>query len=53
MPKKNSKLFMPLLFITSVFTGVAFFIFVKVSAEHLSDGTADWDLPTKLLAIRF
>ena len=41
MPKKNSKLFMPLLFITSVFTGVAFFIFVKVSAEHLSDGTAD------------
>tara|TARA_Y100000814_G_scaffold273179_1_gene231079 strand:+ start:371 stop:598 length:228 start_codon:yes stop_codon:yes gene_type:complete len=53
MPKKNSKLFMPLLFITSVFTGVTFCIFVKVSVEHSPDGTADWDFAYKASGYTF
>ena len=53
MAKKKPKLFIPLLFITSVFTGVAFFICVKISAEHSPDGTADWDFAYKASGYTF
>ena len=53
MAKKNSKLFIPLLIITSVITGVAFFVCVKLSAEHSPDAAVDWDFAYKVSGYTF
>jgi hypothetical protein len=53
MTKSTIRLVALLLVITSIFTGVAFFIAMNISAEQSPDGAVDWNLVLPITGYTF